>query len=512
MPKPCVDLCHGLVMIDTFLSRLPRPGAQDGFMLIEVMISAMLVALIAVATFDGFSVTQRATGDERAHAQATVIAQQDEERLRGMTAPQLGQLGTGSTHTVAENGVCVEQVSATWRYFTGATTSFCEKSSAYSGTYTGTVFTVTSSARYVTAAKESFTCETSGGTADYIQTTSSVTWTALGSRPAVSQSSLVSLPSGSGLEVKVKNQNEEPVSGATVTATSATSQITPSSGCVIFGGLAEKTVSTDASKSNWVDHNGKSPPPAKSVTLSPTSLSTEEFTIAEPGAILPQFMTQASGKEVTAQGDTFVALQTGISAPDFFVGGVAGMYKSSSELPGLFPFVTPGKPTGTPNPYTVFAGDCEANNPAIVTASGEKVSDRTAQVEPGGMTIVKVEVPAVNVTVKSGSGTGSEGTPVTSTSAKIINSECKGVAAQNYASGVTYTRSVALSGGALEAQYQHQPFAKKLELCVAAKESSKYYENSFSLTNTAKAGTTSTQYLKASSTGLYKESSSELKC
>ena len=35
-------------------------------MLIEVLISSLLVALIAVATFNGFDVTQKVTADERA--------------------------------------------------------------------------------------------------------------------------------------------------------------------------------------------------------------------------------------------------------------------------------------------------------------------------------------------------------------------------------------------------------------------------------------------------------------
>jgi len=44
-------------------------------MLIEVMVSAMLVALIVVATLNGFDVTNRLTADERSHAQADALAQ-----------------------------------------------------------------------------------------------------------------------------------------------------------------------------------------------------------------------------------------------------------------------------------------------------------------------------------------------------------------------------------------------------------------------------------------------------
>ena len=53
--------------------------------------------------------------------------------------------------------------------------------------------------------------------------------------------------------------------------------------------------------------------------------------------------------------------------------------------------------------YNVYAGDCEANNPETVTASGEKLKyHTTVTVTPGGSTTDKVEVPAVNVEVFEG--------------------------------------------------------------------------------------------------------------
>jgi Tfp pilus assembly protein PilV len=486
-------------------------------MMIEVIISALIVGLIVIGTLSGFGDSGRATADERAQAQASVIAQQNEEQMRGMTTAQLGQLGSSAQTTVAENGVCVESVAGTWRYYTGATTSFCEKSASSSGTYHGTVFTIASSAQYVTASKETFTCETEHGTTDYIQTTSSVTWPALGSRKPASQSSLVSLPAGAGLEVKVKNQNEEPVAGATVTATGTStkaSQITPASGCVIFGALMDKTVAVDAYKSNWVDHNGKNPTPAKSVTVSPTSLSTEEFTIAEPGSILAEFVTQEGGKEVAVQGNTFVALQTGIATPDIFVGGVAESHQPSSQLSGLFPFVTPGKPSSGPNPYTVFAGDCEANNPKVV--SGGAVEDRSAQVNPGGATSVKIEEPPLGGKIREGTKALPENAPSNIVAAEIINPECSSSSAQNYTK-VPYEHNVEInSNGELSTTSKYQPYAKKLEFCVVAKIGSKEYRKYRSATpienKTKTGGTIGEIYLKETSTGYSKSTTTALTC
>jgi Tfp pilus assembly protein PilX len=496
-------------MIDTFLSRLSRSASEDGFMLLEVVISALLVGLIAVGTLSGLDSAGRASGDERAHAQATVIAQQDEERLRGLTVTQLAQLGS-STQTLAENGLCIEEVSGAWRYLATAAlekSASCEKTAvAYShsgGAYTAIAFTVTSSTQYVTASKETFTCETEKGTADYIQTTSAVTWAALGSRPEVKQSSLVNVPAGNTLLVKVKNRNNEPVEGATVkvtgTATNAT-QTTPSAGCVVFGAITDSKVKVVAENGTWVDHNGKSPPPQLEEKLSTTAVTEANFTIEAPGSIDAEF--ESNGASVESL--TFDVLHPSeMSFPEFFVGGSASTTSHSAELTGVFPFVTPGTPF-TPSKYTVFAGDCEANNPASVTSSGEKIVDRSAQVEPNLATTVKVEAPAVNVTVDEGENASKpESHLASSVSAKVVNTECAGKAAQNYAT-VPYEHAVTITSGALVQKYL--PYAKKLELCVVGKLGSTYYKSKATFANTAKAGTAPFFfYLKA--TGFTKNSS-----
>ena len=129
-------------------SRAPLQS-QSGFMLLEVVISALLVALIAIGTFAGLEGAGRASADERTHAEATKLAQQDEERLRGLTIHRARRtVGKGSE----------EQTPITLG---------------------GLTFTVTSSVSFVSAAKNSLSCETNASGANYIQTTSSVRWTGL---------------------------------------------------------------------------------------------------------------------------------------------------------------------------------------------------------------------------------------------------------------------------------------------------------------------------------------------
>jgi hypothetical protein len=465
-------------------------------MLLEVVISALLVGLITIGTFSAFDAAGKSTAGTRAHAQAVQIAGQDEERLRGLTTTQLAQLDSVETAR-AENGDCLEEVSGAWRYWSKGSTSFCENPTGLSGNaYSSTVFTVTSSTSYVTAEKgaekAAFTCEKTGGAASYLQTTSSVAWPSLGTRPAVSQSSIVTVPTSGVLLVKVVNQNNEPVEGATVKVTGTSvslTQTTPSAGCVIFGGLPAEAVEVNASKSTWVDHQGKSPPQAPPpLTLSTTSVTETTFKIGEPGSIVVEFESNGSTTGVTS--DTFYAGQAEIKSPSDFVGGTAGAYASSTTLNKLlFPFAKLGKPEN----YTVYAGDCEANNPESVT--GGAVKDPKAAVEPNGSGIppVKVEVPPVNLTVYEGTSAAKENALEGAEYAYITNKGCSGGTAQNDTGTVPYQHKVAISAGSgtlkghLEPKYQ--PYAKELTLCVTVKLSNgKYYRNTFTIANTTKEG------------------------
>jgi len=484
-----------------------RPASQSGFTIVEVIVSALMVGLIVTATFTGFDAAARSSASERAHAQATQLAQQDEDRLRGLTTATLGQLGTVETLR-ADGGACVEKLSSTYYYYNKTNTAFCEKTELAGKAYGGTVFTVKSSASYVAASKETLTCETSGGTADYLRTSSSVTWPSLGSHPPVTQSSIVTNPATTALLVTVQNQNNEPVEGATVTVTGASTnavQTTPAAGCVIFGGIADKSVEVGVSKASWVDHQGKSPPPKKTMTLSAVSLTEAKFTVGEPGSIVAEF--ESNGSTIGVTGDTFYALQNEIASPPDFVGGTAGTYGSSAAVAGLFPFVTPGKPA-TKNPYTAFAGDCEANSPAKVTEKTEKLSGRAAQVEPGGSTTVKLEVPKVNMTVWEGETEAKKEKELeNSESAKVINKECSAASAQNLEK-VPYEHKVTISKGKLEPAYW--PYAKELELCVVGKLGANYYKSKTTFANSAKAGTAALKmYLKGAG---YTKSASKLEC
>src|ERR1700677_3056834 len=263
-------------------SRSAPARSQSGMTLIEVLISALMVSVIAIGTFTAFDTAGRASQDQRTHALAGQLAQADEEHLRGLTQSELTTL-TNTTliaQPIAENGLCLKEASAgKWEYTATpiqAAYNACPATEFAGSAYTGTVFLLTTSARFVSASTNSLACETAGTTTDYIQTTSSVRWpTLLSTRPAVTQSSIVN-DSVTGLLVKVFNQNHEPETGATVivTGSKAYTQTTPPAGCVIFTGLTETSVKIAVSKTNYVDRAGKLPPAEQTIALTPGKSAT----------------------------------------------------------------------------------------------------------------------------------------------------------------------------------------------------------------------------------------------
>lgn len=482
-------------MIDTFATRLGGPRSEGGFALLEVLISALLVAVIAVGTYSGLISSNRATADERTHAQATTIAQQDEERLRGLTVAQLDQIPGSETHTVAENGICIEEKTGSWYYYSGSKTKACEAVSGYSGKYTGTDFTVTSSIKFVSLSseKEALTCETSGGTTDYIQTNSSVKWPAMGSRAPVSQSSLVDVPTQTSLLVKVVNQNNEAVPGATVELSSTkTQQTTPTSGCVIFGGLNPEATVVSVSKTGWVNVNGKSPS-TESVTPTENKTTSRSYQIGDAGAIDATFVEKENGP--LAKADAFVASQSGIeSSPQFMLEGTISPSASSASTDytesitspaTLFPFVKQGTPPGN-NPYTVYAGYCTENNPTKQIAT---FANATAQVNPGETATLSKPLltPPVKITVYTGTSSTKQGEILSSGTASLTP-ECSSFIPVNYTSPPSYTNYQPVTAGHLT--YPGTPFGK-FTLCVSGTISGSNKKWSGTFTNNKESGPSS---------------------
>src|SRR5207253_5346663 len=204
--------------------RLSAPAARaandDGFMLIEVLISAVLVGVIVVASLTGFQAATRATAEERHHSQAAQLAAESQEKLRSDPASVLDALfGEPRVYT---------------RALGGTTYTIEQRVEALNSNGAGTGCSAT---------------ESKSQAGSNVSVESFVTWpTADSARktPGVRERGIITPPVGSAVEVDVFN-GQEPEAGVgnvdtfvSYPATSPTGTLeatTGSGGCTVFSGL-----------------------------------------------------------------------------------------------------------------------------------------------------------------------------------------------------------------------------------------------------------------------------------
>jgi type II secretory pathway pseudopilin PulG len=457
----------------------PHGDHQAGFMLVEVIISALLVAMIVVATFNGFDSANRLTVDQRRHSEAAIIASESQEQLRSDSATALDALETASRSYTVERS--------------------------------GTKFNVTQEAKPLSpTGSGGCSLEGEGEAGANIQITTTVSWAALGKRPTVKQSGLISPPVGSALEVDVSNEGTPRVPSAGVTAiakftptgssTLASAEgTTGPDGCIVLSGLATTLAEVEIQKKpNFVtmeDHL-KYPGP-KEVSIAPNVTTHYEVAYAEGGRIQAQFTyngsTEYEGQPV--KGNTFVALnesipeganwQTGAQEFTEKTSGEEAQYEAvtttasttaeTAALPGytngdLFPFATA---------WSVNAGDCPKNGTYPGAASSS-----SPVVKSGAVTTAEVPLSIVKLTVYSGTNNSSaiESTPA---AAFFTNNECEGYELPDnaYAASLVHEQKTTTAG---HLAVPFQPFGKET-LCLVDTAAKRHYKSTF--TNSTVAGT-----------------------
>ena len=467
-------------------------SAEAGFLLVEVIISAMLVGMIVVATITGFNVLDRSSSEQRRRSEAAVLAAESQEQLRSDSATTLLSF-KGGVH-------------------------------AYTTTVAGTTFTVTQKASFGNGSSTTG-CnvgeEGSKGKGTYILISSSVTWARMTGN-AVTQSSVITPPTGSALEVKVTNGASTPTSGVGVaisytavesTGTTTIEGTTGSSGCVLFAGIPATSAKLKVREtSGIVNKQGTLSWPEEEITLAPNVLTPHEVVLAPGGSLTASFTYLNAAKykhkqnnpglaeiEETVTGDTFVAENAEMKlAPNFQTGsnqvaqnfpgglfeilpGATGSYKATATTQisavkypkgNLFPF--PAEKS-----WAVYAGDCAANDPEELTKTlGTKVTDPAAQVHPAEATGVSVPTTYVqlNVYKKSQAEVAALGAKAwealettTGYPVTLTNVKCEGVKPDNETAinnaHVQSTTTGSVWGGHLEAAFQ--PFGE-YELCLFA--------------------------------------------
>jgi len=375
-------------MIDTSTPRLPSPASARGDTLIEVVISALLLALVVVGTLTGLNSANRTTSIDRERSQADALAQQEEDQLRSDPINKLSELS--ETHEVLQHEVNAN----------------------------GTKYLISSSARYISDATATASCSSTTPQADYIQTTSKVTWTELGKGKPVVETSLISPPPDSALIVQVTNQAGEAVPHMAVSAAGPSNESaeTSSDGCAILA-VQPGEYQLNVHRGEYVDPNGYENSDEDPSTNTPLYVVAEAsvktaFEFAKAGTITAHYENTVSHEKVA--GDTFIATNANSSMnPAFRSFGKVGVFaKEVSSQAKVFPFGSR---------YTVYAGTCTEDNPQAVNSS---LSDPQVEVSPGGSAEPTLPLPPISIKVLSGKSSSSPGSRVAKAMVTLEDTGC----------------------------------------------------------------------------------------
>jgi Tfp pilus assembly protein PilV len=370
-------------------------SGEEGFVLVEVMVSAMIITIAAIGVFSALTAAEKSTAQERHRAQAHGLAQADIARLRTMRISQLSpSLSETTTKTVE-----------------------------------GTPYTVLSDAQFINAKTGTDTCEEKEASADYIRIRSTITWPGMGSRPAVVETSLVAPPNSTAqaesgaLIVQVQNGAEELVPGIPITGSGPTpfSRETGENGCAVFGNLRAGKYLVSATVPGMVNPEGEESGTVEtSVVAQATKVLVLEYDT--PGELIAKFVTRYEGEAKPATAST----ARGITIFNHLMAEPRA-FKSTSGLPlaevtagktetsgGLFPF---------DDGYSVYAGICGLNNP---DPKSEHPSAAIVQatVTAGGKVVATIELPALHLRVWTGSSSGSPGVVASGAKVVLTDTDC----------------------------------------------------------------------------------------
>ncbi len=336
-------------------------AGESGFSIVEVVASALILAVLAGAVALALIGNVKFSGNERQRSQADEVAQQDQERLRGLSAQELNDVN-GQTRTVQLDN---------------------------------TPYTVTSTAQFLSSGGVTACGSTGSGAAAYFKVVSSVIWN--GNKTPVVEQSVIAPPGGGVLLTQVEDQTGAGVSGVGVSASgpSAASGTTDSTGCTVLAGLASGSYTLTLSKSGYVDTNGNSSPLSTTSTVTSTGTATPSggnpVLMAQPGTIAAKFSANgASGQEADAFSWIGTGATNSMSSPNTYDPSTtpyAQLPTSGSE--NLFPFAFSG-PSYTNN-YQVWAGKCLQNQPP----TGQNMFS----VAPASSQTLTVPEPAIALTV-----------------------------------------------------------------------------------------------------------------
>ena len=345
-----------------------RPRSERGFALIEVIVSAAVLALIALAVLSGIDGAMSSTGREKARSVAAALAEKDQERLRTMPVEQLATYGVVNTPIGVDGANYNVQSKVEWvRDSTGGTVS----------------------------------CANDTDDADYLHITSVVTSNVVGAQTAPVQIDSIVAPNveysttHGSLAIKVVSAAGQPQPNVPVTATGPVTLngSTNEQGCALFQMIPAGDYTVQLNGPGMVDRFGN-PTPTQAVTVPAGQLITATFeydfagsaavTIEsyKPGTstVINSAATRLSGEN----GDEPSLLRNEPQA------GPAASPQASFTVNSLYPFAAA---------YSFYTGTCRYSNPTFNDANPGYFGTYpgSVAVPPGTPVTLNVRQPALNL-------------------------------------------------------------------------------------------------------------------
>ena len=313
--------------------RRPRVSAraEDGIMLVELLMASVLVALVSVGVFTAIVGSSRGSANDRHRSIAAALAQQDQERMRAFKATDLSNYRASRPVAVA-----------------------------------GTTYTVVSRGQWVSDSSGVLSCSSGSSQANYMHITSTVSWPSMGSLKPIAVRSLVAPPAGSfssttgALAVKITDQANNPVSGLGLALSAGINDSTDSSGCAVFGGVTAGNYTLSYSQPGYVDTGGTNAI-SQTVSVTASATTTDNALYAQAGSIATSFDTKVGASPAqAAQSQYLTVAHNDMPAPGRRTFDPPGGGQTTISATSLFPF-TSG--------YGVYAGNCAANDPTLYDAN-----------------------------------------------------------------------------------------------------------------------------------------------
>lgn len=374
---------------------------QDGFALIEVIVSAAVLAIIALAVLAGIDGATASTARERARAVAASLAEQDQERMRALRFDELTKLvGVDVKDASRNQSFSVDGVT----YNVNSEVTF----QADSGTTTSG-------------------CGTNPKQNDYLRVITTVTSAMVGKRvPAVKLESLVAPPVSGALVVKVVDAKNQPVSGVAVTTVATKtgrsySGTTNDQGCVPFVGVDSGEHKVTISKAGYVDRTGTAKP-ERIATVTPSLVSTLTIGYDRAADLTVNVKTLKPGVAWTMTATGLDSKATAVSDNSAET-NILRTYTPASpastiNVPKVFPFTTA---------YSFFTGTCAIQSPYNFDADYFSKTNPAAAViadasKPTLQQTATVFQPSLNLRLRATSSNAntSESTSLDATSLKVF--------------------------------------------------------------------------------------------